>query len=243
MLFSNGTVTAYNNFVAGLQAGNASLADAVRGISVNSSTAGTAYNLYYNSIYLNANSAGANFGTSGIYHLTNATATTAALKMIGNIIVNTSTANGTGITAAYRRSDATLTNFAAASNYNLFYAGTPSATNLIFYDGTNSDQTLAAYKTRISPRDANSISTMPYFVSATDLHLITDANCAIEDAGNNTGALILTDIDGDTRNVFPTDIGADEVDGSFILSLVVPPAVCFPNTVNLTAAVGGGSST
>ena len=84
------------------------LADAVRGISVNSSTTGTAYNLYYNSIYLNANSAGANFGTSGIYHLTNATATTAALKMIGNIIVNTSTANGTGITAAYRRSDATL---------------------------------------------------------------------------------------------------------------------------------------
>ena len=63
---------------------------------------------------------------------------------------------------------------------------------------------------------------MPYFVSATDLHLITDANCAIEDAGNNTGALILTDIDGDTRNVFPTDIGADEVDSGFILSLVVP---------------------
>lgn len=244
MLFNNGvTVTAYNNFVAKLEAGNANLADAVRGISVTSSTAGTSYNLYYNSIYINANSAGANFGTSGIYHLTNATATTAALKMIGNIIVNTSTANGTGITAAYRRSDATLTNFAAASNYNLFYAGTPSATNLIFYDGTNSDQTLAAYKTRVGPRDANSISTMPYFVSATDLHLITDANCAIEDAGNNTGALILTDIDGDTRNVFPTDIGADEFDGSFILSLVVPPAVCFPNTVNLTAAVGGGSST
>ena len=244
MLFNNGvTVTVYNNFVAKLEAGNANLADAVRGISVTSSTAGTSYNLYYNSIYINANSAGANFGTSGIYHLTNATATTAALKMIGNIIVNTSTANGTGITAAYRRSDATLTNFAAASNYNLFYAGTPSATNLIFYDGTNSDQTLAAYKTRVGPRDANSISTMPYFVSATDLHLITDANCAIEDAGNNTGALILTDIDGDARNVFPTDIGADEFDGSFILSLVVPPAVCFPNTVNLTAAVGGGSST
>ena len=33
------------------------------------------------------------------------------------------------------------------------------------------------------------------------------------------------------KECFPTDIGADEVDGSFILSLVVPPAVCFPNTV------------
>ncbi len=201
----------YNNFISDLTAPAVNFIDAIRGIDINSSTAASAYNVYYNSVYINATSTGTNFGTSGIYHLTNATATTAALNMIDNIIVNTSTANGTGVTAAYRRSDATLTNFAATADYNLLYAGTPSATKLIYYDGTNADQTLAAYQTRVLTREANSITAMPNFTSVTDLHIIIP-DCNLTNKGTPVAG-ITTDIDATTRNVTNPDIGADEFAG------------------------------
>ena len=233
MLFSGGTtVNAYNNFISDLKATGAGLADAVRGISVTSTTASSTYNIYYNSVYMNAASTGTNFGTSGIYHTTSATATIAALNMIDNIIVNTSTPAGTGVTAAYRRSDATLTNYTAASDYNLLYAGTPSASRLIYYDGTNSDQTLAAYQTRVSTRDANSISVMPTFTSTTDLHLTT-ANCWLDGRGTPVAG-ITTDIDAAVRNVTTPDMGADEftATSSTALAGVAGSAVCENRTVS-----------
>ena len=233
MRFNNGytTCTVYNNFISDLRAPNAnSAAEPVQGITVTTLTASSTINLYYNSIYLNAISTGTNFGTAGIYHSTNATATTGALNMINNIIVNTSTPNGTGVTAAYQLSGTTLTNFASTSDYNLFYAGTPSASKLIFYDGTNSDQTLAAYQSRVSPRDANSISLMPNFTSATDLHLTT-ANCRID--GRATPTVITTDIDGQLRDPSTPDIGADEFTATYNTTLAVS-AVCDDRTVSVT---------
>ncbi len=233
VLLSNGvTVTAYNNFVADLKAPNASLVDAIRGIAVTSTTALSNYYLYYNSVYINAISAGTNFGTSGIYHTSSATSTTARLTMVDNIIVNTSTAKGTGFTAAYRRSNTTLTNYFSGSDYNLFYAGTPGVKNLIFYDGTNSDQALATYKTRVSTRDANSISLMPSFTSATDLHL-TSANCGIDGKGTPIGGYT-DDIDLATRDVTTPDIGADEFTATYgpTLAGVAATAVCDDKTVS-----------
>jgi hypothetical protein len=228
------TTTAYNNFIADLNATNASLTDAVRGISITSVSAATFYNLYYNSIYLNASSAGTVFGTSGIYHTTSLSSTTATLKMINNIIVNTSTPVGVGVTAAYRRSDGTLTNYSSGSDYNLFYAGTPSLSRLIYYDGTNSDQTLAAYKLRVTPRDANSVSLLPTFTSNIDLHL-TSANCSIDGAA--TPIVITTDIDGVTRDASNPDIGADEFTSTSTTTLagVAGSAICDYKTV---AALG-----
>ena len=230
------TLTAYNNFIANLNAPATNEPNAVIGISVESVTANTTYNLYYNSVYINATSTGTDFGTSGIYHTTNTTATTAALNMIDNIVVNTSTPNGTGVTAAYRRSDATLTNYASTSDYNLLYAGTPSATKLIYYDGTNSSQSLAAYQTLVSTRDANSLSALPAFTSTTNLHLTT-ANCQLD--GRGTPISITTDIDGTTRNVTTPDIGADEFTATTSTNLagVVGSAVCE------TRAVSGSGTT
>ncbi|MBK7559851.1 MAG: hypothetical protein IPI54_17230 [Chitinophagaceae bacterium] len=227
------TVNAYNNFIAQLNTPNASLANGIMGIAIISSTVSTNYNLYHNSIYINAGSTGANFGNSGVYHVSNAVATTGALNMTNNIIVNTSTPNGTGLTAAYRRADPTLTNYGSASDYNLFYAGTPSANRLIFYDGTNSDQTMSAYKTRVSTRDANSISDLPNFVSATDLHL-TANNCRINGRGTPLGT-VTDDIDLDFRHPTTPDIGADEFTavGSIILAGVAGTAVCDDRAVDI----------
>jgi Secretion system C-terminal sorting domain len=229
LLFTGGSnVTTHNNFVANLNAVNTAYTDAIRGISVNSTTVNSTYNLYYNSVHINSASALATSGTSGIYHSTASPATRAALNMIDNIIVNTSASAGAGVTAAYRRSDASLTNYASTSDYNLFYAGTPSATNVIFYDGTTSYQTLAAYQAvaGLAPRDANSISAFPNFTSATDLHL-TPANCSIDNKGTPIVGFT-DDIDADTRSSTIPDIGADEFDAynAGVLAGVVSTAVC-----------------
>jgi hypothetical protein len=223
MLFSGGTtVNAYNNLIGNLTAPLANYTDAVRGISLTSTTASTSYNIFYNTLYLNATSSGVTFGTTGIYHTTSSTATTANLNLRNNIIINKSTPNGTGLTVAYRRSDATLTNYGSASNNNIFYAGTPGASRLIFNDGTNSDQTLATYQARVAPRDANSFTEDVNFLSTAGfsnnfLHI--DAAFATQaESGAVNIASFTDDFDGNIRqgNTGYTgtgaapDIGADE---------------------------------
>lgn len=224
-----------NNIIGDLRATAASIADPIRGISLISTGLTSNLNVYYNTIYLNAVSSGTNFGSTGIYHTINATSTTAKLEMINNIIYNVSTPNGTGLTVAYRRSANTLTNYGATSNNNLFYAGTPGASRLIFNDGTNSDQTLAAYKTRMATRDAASISedliTGGKFLSTVGssvyyLHMDDSKASGVKSGGINISG-ITVDFDNDIRQGnagyagtgTAPDIGADEYAGISYLPL------------------------
>ncbi len=214
--------------------------DGLRGIEASGTVANSTFNIYYNSIRL-AGNGGTGFGSTGFYHTTSATATTGALNLRNNLVDNECVPNG-GLTVAYRRSNATLTNYAGTSNNNLFYAGTPSASRLIFYDGTNSDQTLAAYKTRMSTRDAASVSDQPNFTGTNDLHLTTNNNCTM----NGQGAPIsgfTDDFDTDTRDASTPDIGFDEFAGTNPVSLTVtnPAAVCTGNTVDITAVTTGST--
>ncbi len=197
----------YNNFVSDLKTPSSGSTTGLAGMYV---SGGTSVGLYYNTIYLNASSSGTNFGSSGIY-----ASTTPTVDLRNNIVVNTSTPNGTGLTVAYRRSSTTLTTYSSNSNNNLFYAGTPSATNLIFYDGTSGDQTLSAFKTRVSPRDASSVTEMPPFVDISstpyDLHIDPNTPTQVESGGTPISTpSIADDFDGDTRNATSPDIGADE---------------------------------
>ena len=236
----------FNNFISDLRAPYANAANAVNGIYVSS---GTTENIYFNTIYLNATSTGAVFGTSGIYAGTGYT-----VDMRNNIVVNTSTANTTGFTVAYRRSSTTLTSYSATSNNNDFYAGTPSATNLIMYDGTGSYQTLAAYKALVSPRDAAAVSENPPFVNVAttpyDLHMKTTVATQCESGGTVVSAPVSVINDYDAQPRYPNigypnnlaspatapDMGADEF-GGLILDLT-PPTVTltpFANTSSFTA--------
>ncbi|MFZ4413952.1 MAG: T9SS type A sorting domain-containing protein [Bacteroidales bacterium] len=220
----------YNNFIYGLKAPSASNADAIRAINITNTTALSNIAIYYNTIYLNAISSGANFGTSGIYHTASATSTTSSLDLRNNIIVNNSTANGTGLNVVYRRSSNFFSNFSAFSNNNLFYAGIPSSKNLIFYDGTNSDQLITSYQTRVSPRESVSVTEMPPFINTAflpyNLHLDFNINTQAESGGQKiTSPTITTDFDGDIRwggttyagSGTSTDIGADEIE------FIMPP--------------------
>jgi hypothetical protein len=157
-----GINTVWNNLVADLRTPNytgvANSGTQLVGIYCANATT---YNLYYNTVYLNATSTGAVFGSTAVY------AATGNATFNNNIFINNSTPSGTGMVAAYRRSTTGLTGFQAASNNNLFYAGTPAANAVIMYDGTTAYQTLAAYKTLVTPRDAASVTENVPFLAVT----------------------------------------------------------------------------
>ncbi|TAE10103.1 MAG: T9SS C-terminal target domain-containing protein [Bacteroidetes bacterium] len=125
---------------------------------------------------------------------------------------------------ALRRSAATnLNNFATTSNNNLFFAGTPSTSNLIFFDGTNSDQTLLAYQTRVSTREANSVSENPTWQSTTgssaDFLKYSTSVASLADNAGGTGTGITTDFGGTTRSGSTPDMGAWELTITPLLSI------------------------
>ncbi|MCX6231701.1 MAG: hypothetical protein NTZ33_09175, partial [Bacteroidetes bacterium] len=244
------TVNAYNNLIGDLRAAAAVSTDAIRGISITSTTASSAYNIYYNTVYLSG-SGGTDFGTSGIFHAANATATTAKLELRNNIIYNNCTASGLGITVAYRRSAGTagmLSNYANTSNNNDFYAGIPSATNLIYSDGTSSAQTIALYKSgvftagNIAPRDAASVSEDPEFQSvlganANFLKFKVTSSKQIESGASNITTFtddylgtIRQGNSGYTGSGSAPDIGAWELEGVGLD--LVAPTINYTNILN-----------
>ncbi|SHI33088.1 hypothetical protein SAMN02745146_0554 [Hymenobacter daecheongensis DSM 21074] len=241
-----GTYPLNNNLIGDLRAPAASGLLAVNGLAISGSTA---VNAYFNTIYLNASSTGTTFGSSGIY----LNSTTTTLDARNNIVVNKSTAAGTGgYTVALRRGTGTAgtapANVASATNNNLYYAGTPSATNLIYVEGsataTNPQQTLAAYKAFMSPRESNSVTEdVPFLsttgTSATFLHINPAVPTQVESAGVAISGITI-DFDGDTRSAAP-DLGADE--GTFLLLDFSGPTITLtalgntPSTANRTLNV------
>ncbi|NVO20895.1 MAG: hypothetical protein HXX13_14440 [Bacteroidetes bacterium] len=226
IVWGGATYNIANNLIGNLTTSAASSGtSSIFGIQFpNTST--TALNVYFNSIYLNASSSTAgNFSTAGIYHTYHATS--AALTLKNNIIVNLSTPKGTGRTVAFQRSAATgLGNYVNTSNNNLFYAGTPGASNLIYYDGTNSDQTLATFQSRVTPRETASVTENPPFLStvgatATFLHFSNSCGAPFtlaESGGTAIASPFDVDFDAEARFNNPLytgggsapDIGADE---------------------------------
>lgn len=203
------TSNIYNNLIGDLRATSANTGNPVSGIDVE---AGSVNNIYYNTIYLNATSDGALFGSSGIYM---ATAPVTTLR--NNLIINTSVPRGTGYTCALRRSGSQLSTYGSASNGNVFYSGTPGPNNLIMYNG-NSYQYLSAYKNAVGPsRDSCSRTGNISWVSTTGsslsfLHVDPSTPSYAESSAlpiTNYGS----DYDADVRNLTTPDIGADEFNG------------------------------
>jgi hypothetical protein len=224
------TATVYNNLIGDLRAPITSSTNAIIGINLISTRVSSNINVYYNTIYLNASSTGVNFGTTGVFHTASSTSTTATLNLRNNIIINYSIPSGSGLVVAYRRSSTALGNYAATSNNNLFYAGSPATNRLVFYDGTSGDQILSAYKMRVSPADALSVMedliTIPKFLSVTGssasfLHL-DPSKATLAESGAVNITNLTTDYDGQTRQGnagysgtgTAPDIGADEMNSS-----------------------------
>jgi hypothetical protein len=220
---SGTTANIYNNFISDLKTPAATGLDAIRGIAIGG---GTTANVFYNTVYLNATSSGATFGTSAMY-----ASTTPTVDLRNNIFVNVSAANGTGVAAAYRRSSTTLTTYSANSNANAYYAGAAEdATHAVYYDGTLT-YNMAAYKALVGPRDANSFRELPPFNNITttpyNLHLTAGTPTQCESGGLPvlTPFAITNDYDGESRNATSPDVGADE--GAFTVLDLTPPTITY----------------
>ena len=128
------------------------------------------------------------------------------IELINNIFVNNVQVTGTGKAAVLDLKPAFIT---AASDNNLYYAGTPGASNLInFY---SSMQSLADYKVQVTGKEVNSVTENPVFVSASDLHFPLNSTTLASNAGKPV-ALVTTDIDGHARSTTTPDMGAAEFD-------------------------------
>ncbi|MEZ5045761.1 MAG: hypothetical protein R2831_02095 [Chitinophagaceae bacterium] len=239
---SANTAYIYNNLVGDLNASISSLTAPAPSVVGVYSLAGTC-GVYNNTINLACTSTGANFGTAGVY-----ANTATSFTMANNAIINNSTPNGTGYTIAYQRSSTTITSYNNNSNRNCYYAGFPSATNLLFFDGTNAIQTTAALATFMATRDGSSFSENPSFSSLVGansdyLHIPNASVTQLESGGQNiTTPLISDDYDGHIRfgntgypggsagfpsNGTAPDVGADEFEGSspapgLVLNSVTP---------------------
>lgn len=198
-----------NNKISNLQATTANNVNAIRGIDCEVTSEAE---LYYNSIFLNAISTGTDFGSSAVFVDTGAV----AITMNNNIFSNQSTPNGTGLSAAYRRSGNSLANIVPTSNNNDFFAST------IFTDGTNTFTAIGpgtgTYKDFVAPIDANSISNDPLFLSTACgntnyLKIDASSGSLVNDSGVNIPS-VTDDFDGDPRNPTTPDMGADEVIGT-----------------------------
>lgn len=233
----------YNNYIGNLFAPASSLAsgeaEQVIGISDESSTSTTGQNrnIYFNTVYLSGTSSGVNFGSTAIR-----TAVTPNTTLTNNIFENNTSSIGSGKAVAHRRGTGpSITNFLSATNNNIYYAGIPGTTNLIYFDGTNSKITLADYQAWVPGRENASATELTTFLSTVGsnpnfLHVDPAVATAAESGGTPIVG-ITTDYDGTTRSATP-DIGADEFNG--IIADVTPPAIAFGN---ILGACGTGDRT
>ncbi len=175
-------------------------------------------NIYYNSIFIGGSLVS---GTNGSYGIRKRDAAT-NYNQINNVVYNSRTnSGGTGSHYAIYASNITGT---LNLNYNDYF--TDGTGGVLGYWSAANQVTLADWKTA-STQDANSVSGNPEFLSSTDLHIDFNKISPVGNAGTYL-ASVLTDIDGNTRNVSTPDMGADEY-------TYVAPTVEDPTGVAATA--------
>ena len=234
---SSGTThNVYNNYIYDIKAVASTSAPGVCGISL---TGGTNDNIYYNTVYLDYTPTATTNSSAAIYASTSPT----TIDLRDNIFINKAGAAAVGTRhVAYYRSSTALTTLSNLCNNNLFYAGVASAKNLIYYDGTNNDQTMVAMKARLTPRESQSRTEDVPFVSGVspyDLH-VQAVPTRVESGGQRITTPIAIGVDFDDNLRFgetgyagtglAPDIGADEGNFGFIDD--VPPVISYTKLNN-----------
>ena len=220
-------VNVYNNMIWDV-AGYGSSTAWRNGFGI-SAIGGAGYKIYYNSVNMGTDQTTA--GVSAAIYVDSGISTANAFDIRNNIFNNSQT-TGTRYAIYSGAANTVYSNI----NYNDYYS-----TGFVGYLGS-ARSALANWQTATG-KDTNSLSVIPSFVLATDLHL-NACNNALESAGTPIAG-ITTDIDGQARNTSTPDIGADEIAG--IVSPTIASATggsnCGIGTVNLSAvgAITGGN--
>lgn len=144
-----------------------------------------------------------------------------------------------GIGLAYASTVGNYVNL-TSSNNDIYVSGAGSSIGRVGSLTIGTQQiTLANWQTETG-KDLNSVSIMPTFVAANDLHLVANSNSGIENAGTPVAA-VLTDADCQTRNTTSPDMGYDEVctNPSTVTVSASTSSVCAgsPVTMSVTAGV------
>jgi len=185
-------------------------------------------NMYYNSIHLT----GSTLNSAGTYSIGIALDDNTAATIKNNIIKNElGLLGGIGVGAVGIAAETSASQFTSL-DHNDYYSQALLGTNLIGKIGAADHATLAAWQTATG-QEANSLNVNPVFVSATDLHLVNNFNCALDGYGTPIAG-ITNDHDNDTRDVAAPDMGADEFTAVYAATLagVAATAVCANKTVS-----------
>ena len=197
------TVTMYNNIIGHLAAPTAGYPEAVIGISV---LYAKSVKLYNNTVYLT----GTAFGATCIYFESYGSTINATLK--NNILMNLCSASGTGSISAIYMDAATVYN--AASNNNVFYAGTPGSANTLLRVGTAAYNTLATAQIPMIGAESNSGIENVAFASttwsATNYLAVNSTSITLVESGAVSLPEVSDDFNGSIRNIPFPDIGAIE---------------------------------
>lgn len=221
----------YNNIIGNLTALTSNNAMAIRGIDV---SAGTHAFVHHNTVYIpNKGGGGSSFGSAAFY-------TGTALRQIqfnNNIFINNAIPGINGRSVAHWRNGLSVSNIESFSQGNIFYAGTPSSRNLIYYDGILGCQTMNTYRYRVRIADMGSSSENVVFASTVGssskfLHIHDTIPSGAESNGYKTDYSQL-DFDNEVRYGFNgyngsglgQDIGADEGDYKQPGTDVFPPSI------------------
>ena len=236
-----------NNIIANLTAPASTTASvayptSIQGLVLYSAATASGGNIYVynNTIYLNATSTGTNFTTAGVYIYN-----TSPYEFRNKIIVNNSAVLGSGKAIVLWKASNISTTNSQYSNNNCYYVGTPSATRLTLFDGTNSLQDITTFKNSIliSPSEGNSFSELPPFIdptTATDnfnISTSTGSLCYEGGAPISTPVAVTTDIAGTTRSTTLPDVGAYEFSGTLGTDNIGPD-VTFTPVVNTNSTTG-----
>ncbi len=231
---NNGTtINAYNNYVYDIQLPATGSSSAIRGIQVASGLPNL--NIYHNTVYLNNVSTGA--AVTACLYLTAGGIGSHDIR--NNIFVNNSSHTGAGRAIAYQRSGNTLNTHAVTSDGNLFFAGSPSANRLIFFDGFTSDSTLQQFKVRLVNREKSSVSENVAFLNTATQPYNMQINPTIPtqcESGGVANGLVPFDFYGTTRNSARPDMGAEE--GGFTASDLLPPSIEYKKLADTTVFSG-----
>ncbi|MBD2722814.1 BNR-repeat neuraminidase N-terminal domain-containing protein [Hymenobacter armeniacus] len=229
-----------NNLIGDLRAPISTATGSLVGINLTNSGP---YNVYHNTVRLNATSTSATtFGSSAVL------LGSGMLDLRNNLLVNLSTPVGAAYTSALRRNvAATSANTAATTNNNILYAGTPGTNNVVYAEGSTPTTypALADYRNAMAAlggsaplRESAAGTENPPFLSttgsaATFLH-IDPAVATLVESGGTPVSGVTTDFDGDARNATTPDVGADEGNFTPAPTMAVTALTYAQNGLNTT---------
>ncbi len=208
----------YNNMLYDFNNAGGTTAPQVRAFSI---TSGTTDYIWHNTVFLNSAGTNTNYSTAALY----VTASTNTIDLKNNIFINHSIPGTTGKSVAFWKTTTGYTNISTSTDKNIYHAGDPDATHLIAFNNATAYPTLAEYKLAISVDQGSYAENVP-FVSNTlpyDLH-INPAIATRVESNALVIAQVVNDIDGNLRDEFTPDIGADEGDFTAIAGPPIAPA-------------------